>query len=270
MLVVLSFEIFPSSYSNPLKNLLIMISVKWLMEIKILEKSDLAGAKAVLFKIFLNALVFVSLTSLDKEQFLNMLKFPLFGFMHDIIIWFLMGIFMFFLNKMKFMDSRECMGSIWAAGSLAPVATAYVFGKEIYESGVTQMMMIDLGNKFWSLFVVSIAMNFYFGGKEISVTELSIKIIKMPIILSFLFAMIFIFIGIDVEKDMNITGGFLVSLKNIANPFIMVFIGMKVQMPSIHELKLFIPIFARRAMSLYITIISQLFMKLDEKVFRTY
>merc|ERR1711918_145245 len=49
----------------------------------------------------------------------------------------------------------------------------------------------------------------------------------------------------------------------------MVFIGMKVQVPTINELKLFIPIFSRRAISLYFTIISQLFMKSDEKIFRT-
>merc|ERR1711959_590351 len=103
-------------------------------------------------------------------------------------------------------------------------------------------MMTDLGNKFWSLFVISIALNFYFGGKGISIIKLGIKILKMPIIMSFLSAMLLIGLGIDVERDMKITGKFLASLKTIANPFIMVFIGMKVQIPNINELQIFTPI----------------------------
>jgi len=91
----------------------------------------------------------------------------------------------------------------------------------------------------------------------------------MPIIQSFLLAAIFIFLEINVEKDLRITGKFLATLKTMANPFIMIFIGMKVELPSFNELQLFTPIFARRTFSLFIMIVTQLLIKLDKNEFIT-
>merc|ERR1711904_710886 len=106
------------------------------------------------------------------------------------------------LSKFNLMNPRECMGSIWAAGSLAPAATAYVFGLDIYPNGEKQMMMTDLGNKLWSLFIISIIMNFYFGERKTSIIRLITKIFKMPIIQSFLVSILFILLKINVEKDL--------------------------------------------------------------------
>merc|ERR1712070_819573 len=104
-------------------------------------------------------------------------------------------------------------------------------------------------------------------GGKISTKKIILKVMKMPIVLSFTAAIIFILFEIKVVKHMKISGQFCYQIQQITNPIMLFFIGLKFQLPGPEQLELFVPIFLRRTFSMLFLILFQLIAKVDQNEF---
>lgn len=71
----------------------------------------------------------------------------------------------------------------------------------------------------------------------------------MPIVIAFTSSIFFISAGVNVETDARITSEFLKMIGNCTNPFMLIFIGLKLTIPNKNKIQVFGPIFLRRTLS---------------------
>merc|ERR1719247_1608072 len=183
----------------------------------------------------------------NKADFVRLLKYPVLSLGH--------GIWAFITNR------PSALATMFGMGSLAPGTTSYPFAKDI-----TRMGMLDLGNKIFSLFIIALIIGKSLGG-TISTKKIIIKVMKMPIVLSFTASIIFILFEIKVVQHMKISGQFCSQIQQITNPIMLFFIGLKFQLPGPEQLELFVPIFLRRTFSMLFLILFQLIAKVDQNEF---
>merc|ERR1712196_501284 len=128
---------------------------------------------------------------------------------------------------------------------------------------MTVMGMLDLGNKIFSLFFAAFIIGKVLGGNG-STKKIILKVMKMPIVISFVSAIVFILLEIKVSKHMGISGKFCEEIQGLTNPIMLFFIGLKLQMPGLEQLEFFVPIFARRTISMIFLIILQIIMNFKD------
>jgi hypothetical protein len=229
-----------------------------------IHKNHIPGIKTVLLKVFFPIMVFAMLTEnvKNKAEFVRLLKYPALSLGHGIWIFVTNCIAIWYLHKCGIMPHwPSALATMLGMGSLAPGTTSYPFAKSL-----THMGMLDLGNKIFSLFLIALVIGKILGG-SISTKQILLKVMKMPIVLSFTAAIIFILFEIKVVKHLKISGQFCYQIQQITNPIMLFFIGLKFQIPGPEQLKLFVPIFLRRAFSMLFIILFQLFAKVEQNEF---
>lgn len=267
VLTIFSVVDIPTKFENPLSATMIILLSCWCVQIGIIQNSHIAGIKTVLLQVFFPIMVFTMLTgNVDSvSKFVRMLKYPALSLLHG---WFILlsgaVIVYYLIYKGGIISSwPSSLATIFGMGSLAPGTTSYPFAKDMGAMG-----MLDLGNKIFSLFCSAIVIGKVIGG-NLSIKGLIFKVLKMPIVISFIAAIVWILLGIKAE-NMRITGKFCSIIKTLANPIMLFFIGLKLKAPGNDQLELFVPIFARRTLSMIYLIILQLILKMEQDEFTTW
>lgn len=267
VLTIFSIVKIPSKFEKPLSASMIILLSCWCVQVGIVKNSHIAGIKTILLQVFFPIMVFTMLTGNVKSvsEFVRMLKYPALSLLHG---WFILlsgAVLVYYLiYKAGIIPSwPSSLATIFGMGSLAPGTTSYPFAKDIGAMG-----MLDLGNKIFSLFCSAIVIGKVIGG-NLSIKELIFKVLKMPIVISFIAAIVWILLGVKAE-DMQITGRFCAIIKELANPIMLFFIGLKLKAPGKDQLELFVPIFARRTLSMVYLIILQLLFKMEQNEFTTW
>jgi len=254
----------PNKFYKPLTSCLVILLSSWCIDVGIIHKNHIPGIKTVLLKVFFPIMVFSMLTEnvKNKAEFVRLLKYPALALGHGIWIFTTNCIAIWHLHKCGVIPNwPSALATIFGMGSLAPGTTSYPFAKSL-----TRMGMLDLGNKIFSLFLIALVIGKNLGG-TISTKKIIIKVMKMPIVLSFTASIIFILFEIKVVKHMKISGQFCNQIQQITNPIMLFFIGLKFQLPGPEQLELFVPIFLRRTFSMLFIIIFQLIAKVDQNEF---
>jgi len=262
--ISLSLIPIPEKFYKPLTSCLIIILSSWCIDIGIIHKNHIPGIKTVLLKVFFPIMVFSMLTGnvKNKADFVRLLKYPALALGHGIWAFVTDGIAIWYLHKCGVIPNwPSALATMFGMGSLAPGTTSYPFAKNM-----THMGMLDLGNKIFSLLLIAIVIGKSLGG-EISTRKIILKVMKMPIVLSFTASIIFILFEIKVVKHMKISGQFCKQIQDITNPIMLFFIGLKFQLPGPEQLELFIPIFLRRTFSMLFLVLFQVIIKVDQKEF---
>lgn len=191
----------PDKFYKPLTSCLIILLSSWCIDIGIIHKNHIPGIKTVLLKVFFPIMVFSMLTEnvKNKADFVKLLKYPALALGHGIWIFITSSVAIWYLHKCGVIPNwPSALATMLGMGSLAPGTTSYPFAKNL-----TRMGMLDLGNKIFSLFVIAIIIGKALGG-TISTKKIIIKVMKMPIVLSFTAAIIFILLEIKVVKHMKV------------------------------------------------------------------
>merc|ERR1719163_2028635 len=198
----------------------------------------------------------------SKREFVKLLKYPALSLLHGCYIFVTASFFVYFLYRNGIIPYwPSALATMFGMGSLAPGTTSYPFAKNL-----TRMGMLDLGNKIFSLFLIALVIGKTLGGR-ISTKKIIIKVMKMPIVLSFTASIIFILFEIKVVKHMKISGQFCKQIQDITNPIMLFFIGLKFQLPGPEQLELFVPIFLRRTFSMLFLVLFQIIIKAEQKEF---
>lgn len=205
-------------------------------------------------------------------MFIDMLKFPVLALLHNFLIFGFGGLFVYYcLYKTNLFIWPCAFGVMLEMGSLAPGTTVYPFTKNMGDNAKDEhpqnvAMMSDIGNKLWTLLIIALIIGKATGG-NLSVRDLCLKVIKMPVTVAFLSAITFILIGISVADNMEITGAFFKKMGDLAPTVMLIFIGLKLQFPHKEQLDLFIPIFARRTFTQFVVVCYQLIFEFKQKEF---
>jgi len=254
----------PEKFNKPLTSCLVILLSSWCIDIGIIHKNHVPGIKTVLLKVFFPIMVFSMLTGnvKNKADFVRLLKYPALALGHGIWAFVTNSIAIWYFHKCGVIPNwPSALATMFGMGSLAPGTTSYPFAKD-----ATRMGMLDLGNKIFSLFIIAIVIGKSLGG-TISTKKIILKVMKMPIVLSFTASIIFILFEIKVVKHMKISGQFCKQIQEITNPIMLFFIGLKFQLPGPEQLELFVPIFLRRTFSMLFLVLLQLIAKVDQKEF---
>jgi hypothetical protein len=267
VLSIFSIVDVPEKFEKPLSATMIILLSCWCVQVGIIKNSHIAGIKTVLLQVFFPIMVFTMLTgSVDSvSEFVAMLKYPALSLLHGWLILLSGAVLTYYLIYKGGIipDWPSSLATIFGMGSLAPGTTSYPFAKDMGKMG-----MLDLGNKIFSLFCSAIVIGKVIGG-NLSMKELIFKVLKMPIVISFIGAIVWILFGIKV-KNMRITGKFCGIIQTLANPMMLFFIGLKLKAPGNDQLELFVPIFARRTLSMIFLVVLQFILKMEQKEFTTW
>lgn len=152
-------------------------------------------------------------------------------------------------------------------GSLAPGTTVYPFVAAMGNSFKNIAFMCDFGNKIWVLLIIAIIIGKATGG-NIPLSNLLLKISKMPIVIAFTSSIFFISAGVNVETDARITSEFLKMIGNCTNTFMLIFIGLKLTIPNKNKIQVFGPIFLRRTLSQIMLVLYQIIFEFKINDFR--
>jgi len=258
----------PDSLHPPLINLLIIFGIRSACCIGVLQQTHLDGVKAVLIKILLPILVFCAVSKMTLSELSAMSHFGMMGFSHDLIVWILGGCITYTLYNLGFFSWPQALAVLFELGCLAPAATAYPFAPEIGPNALQSMVILDFGNKIWSLFVICFVIAVVVSEEGFNLKAIISKVLTIPMIWAFIFAIISMIIGFG-PQHMRVAGKFLYKLKNITGPVTMIFIGMKLKLPSMDKLQIFLPLLYRRAISLALMVVLQMNYNFDTETFIT-
>jgi len=262
--VLLALAPIPKKFYKPLTSCLIILLSSWCIDVGLIHRNHIPGIKTVLLKVFFPIMVFSMLTDnvKNKAEFVRLLKYPALSLGHGIWIFVTNCIAIWYLHKGGVIPNwPSALATIFGMGSLAPGTTSYPFAQSMPRMG-----MLDLGNKIFSLFLMALVIGKALGG-TVSTKKILTKVMKMPIVLSFTAAIIFILFEIKVGKHMKISGQFCSQIQQITNPFMLFFIGLKFELPGPEQFELFVPIFLRRTFSMLFLILFQLIAKVDQDEF---
>merc|ERR1719498_2128068 len=262
--ILLALAPIPKKFYKPLTSCLIILLSSWCISFSLIHRNHIPGIKTVLLKVFFPIMVFSMLTEnvKNKADFVRLLKYPALSLGHGVWIFITNCVSIWYLHKCGVIPNwPSALATIFGMGSLAPGTTSYPFAKSL-----TRMGMLDLGNKIFSLFLIALVIGKSLGG-TISTRKIIIKVMKMPIVLSFTASIIFILFEIKVVKHMKISGQFCYQIQQITNPIMLFFLDLRFQLPGPEQLELFVPIFLRRTFSMLFLILFQLIAKVDQNEF---
>lgn len=256
-------------YKKPLASMMLIFFSRWCLDIGLIEKSHIPALKTILLKVLFPIFAFNNLTTMKRQKFANDLILSALGLINNLIV-FSLGSFLIYycLHKKCKMLTRSCtLAAMFEVGSLAPGTTVYPFVTAMGKNFKNIAFMCDFGNKIWTLLIIAIIIGKATGG-NIPLSDLLFKISKMPIVIAFITSIIFICAGINMETDARITSEFAKMIGNCTNPFMLIFIGLKLTIPNKNKIQVFGPIFLRRTLSQLMLVLYQLIFKFSKDDFR--
>jgi len=256
-------------YKKPLASVILIFFSRWCLDIGLIEKSHIPALKTILLKVLFPIFAFNNLTTMKREKFAEDLTLSALGLINNVIVFSIgSSLIYYLLYKRNRMLTRSCaLAAMLEVGSLAPGTTVYPFVTAMGKSFKNVAFMCDFGNKVWVLLIIAIIIGKATGG-NIPLSNLLLKISKMPIVIAFTSSIFFISAGVNVETDARITSEFLKMIGNCTNPFMLIFIGLKLTIPNKNKIQVFGPIFLRRTLSQLMLVLYQIVFKFTIDDFR--
>ncbi|MEL6556729.1 MAG: permease [Bacteroidota bacterium] len=213
--------------------LLLIIGLGLFLQKKVKSSDHLRGIKTIILSVALPATIFAALLKVKLD--VEMLMLPLFGLLINIV---LITAFYLIFKYLVDVQSDKKRSFLMLMPSLAPGLSCFPFIMEYLGSeSLAHAALADLGNKIFVLILLyMLAMRWYYQRnveKKVSndnrVKELLISLIKEPINLVIIAAILLLSMGINIDSLPPVISSLVLRLSAIMGPLVLLFIGMAVK-----------------------------------------
>jgi malate permease and related proteins len=215
--------------------LLLLIGLGLALRTKIKNKTEINGIKEVILSVALPSTVFIALMGIKIS--LSLLIYPILILGFNFFIFFLTPLFLpvFGIDN----DSSSGRTLRMLLPSLAPGLSSFPFINEFLgDESLALAAMGDVGNKFFALnFLYFMAMNMYLknhkndeGVEKGKVKSLLLSLVKEPINIIMLLAIIFLSFGLNMNSLPTVVSELFTRASTLMTPLVLIYIGMAVQL----------------------------------------
>lgn len=214
--------------------LLLLIGLGFALRGKIKNKTEINGVKEIILSVALPSTVFIALMGIKIS--LSLLIYPLLVLAFNFFIYLTTPYFLPIFGIEKNSSAGRTITMLLP--SLAPGLSSFPFINEFLgDESLALAAMGDVGNKFFALnFLYFIAMKMYLqnGQSESSeekskVKSLLLSLVKEPINIIMLLAIIFLSVGINMKSLPTVVSELFNRASSLMTPLVLIYIGLAVQ-----------------------------------------
>ena len=204
-----------------------------ILKTKIKSQDHLKGLKVLILSVALPATIFAALLNVKADA--GLLLLPVLGLLINVV---LLISFHFSLKGISSITNDRRRTLLMLMPSLAPGLSCFPFIAEYLGSEALAMAALaDVGNKVFVLIILYlVAMNWYYrrpevesNAKESRLKELVLSLIKEPINIVIVVALVLLAFGINMEALPGTVSSLILRLSTIMAPLVLLFIGMAVK-----------------------------------------
>ena len=214
--------------------LLLLIGLGLALRSKIKNKTEISGIKEIILSIALPATVFIALMGI-KMSF-SLLIYPILILAFNFFIFFLTPVILPVFGIEKNSSAGRTLTMLLP--SLAPGLSSFPFINEFLgDDSLALAAMGDIGNKFFALnFLYFVAMGMYLKNNHAELSDekgkvksLLLSLIKEPINIIMLLAIIFLSFGLNMTSLPTAVSELFTRASSLMTPLVLIYIGMAVQ-----------------------------------------
>jgi malate permease and related proteins len=214
-------------------SLLILILIGLLLKQKLIKEDQQKGIKTIILDIALPAMIFVALLKIEINP--DLLMLPVLAIIFNILMIFITRLVMPVFGAEP--NSAAMRTMMLLLPSLAPGLTCFPFVAEYLGDDVLAWAALaDIGNKMFVLIIAYLlAMSWFYRNHNLTarsngqkIKELLLAMLKEPINLVILTAVLLLSFGINLESLPIFISESIVMMKNMMTPLVLLFIGIAV------------------------------------------
>ncbi len=214
-------------------SLLLLIVIGFLIKQKLLKEDQKKGLKTIILDIALPAMIFVALLKIEVNP--DLLILPVLALIFNVLM---LGVVRYVMPVFGVEANTPAMRTLMLLlPSLAPGLSCFPFLVEYLGDDVLAWAALaDIGNKlFVLLFAYLLAMNWFYKTHQLEarsngqkIKELLLAMLKEPINMVMVVAIILLSFGINLEKMPIFLSEAIIMMKNMMTPLVLLFIGVAV------------------------------------------